>query len=447
MKKVLFIITLVAFIALAALAFFVVRRPSRAPNAGVNPDQGGNTPPAAVLPADSEYPAAGACAEPGEENVVRVEVNQDIPSPRCQKMTAQQRLVVKNKTAETLSLWFGDNKEYAFSVEANGEYTIPQPVGELLAPRVHVLHGSPYQGPAVWLMDVATPYLYRFADYPAPDAYAGPRANVDFETSPAAAKIVGPRIIDGLTYGPNFAGHYTVIEWGCGTSCQMHAIVDAKTGGIVEYSLGSAFSLQYRLDSRLLVANPPMYLDELPEAPAGVAVEYYEMKDARLNLLARQARGETGSMVCIQVITRAKNTFTGEEKDFSTPCAVPSGWEPVTAPTSGGGGGILPYDSGVRGTVTLGPTCPVMRDPPDPDCADKPYKTTVQVIAVGSPRSSPFALAESDAEGHYQVMLPPGEYALQPVGGSVYPRCGTQTVTVEPGVVKELNFSCDTGIR
>jgi len=30
--------------------------------------------------------------------------------------------------------------------------------------------------------------------------------------------------------GPNFAGHYTVVGWGCGTSCVSFAIVDAKTG-------------------------------------------------------------------------------------------------------------------------------------------------------------------------------------------------------------------------
>ena len=108
---------------------------------------------------------------------------------------------------------------------------------------------------------------------------------------------------------------------------------------------------------------------------------------------------------------------------------------------------ILPYNSGVRGTVLLGPTCPVMREPPDPNCADKPYATIVQVIAIGSPKSSPFATVETDKEGRYKVMLPPGEYALQPVGGSVMPRCGTKNVTIEPDVILETDLSCDTGIR
>ncbi len=106
-----------------------------------------------------------------------------------------------------------------------------------------------------------------------------------------------------------------------------------------------------------------------------------------------------------------------------------------------------PLDSGVAGIVLLGPTCPVQRITPDPSCADKPYKTIVQVIAVGSPKSAAFAIVESNDQGQYKAMLPPGEYALQPIGGNPLPRCETKNVTVEPGVIKEVNLSCDTGIR
>ncbi|MCX6779276.1 MAG: hypothetical protein NTU97_03525, partial [Candidatus Magasanikbacteria bacterium] len=78
----------------------------------------------------------------------------------------------------------------------------------------------------------------------------------------------------------------------------------------------------------------------------------------------------------------------------------------------------LKIDSGVEGVVTLGPTCPVVRVG-DTTCADKPYATTVQVIAVGSPKSSPFVTVKTDALGYYEIMVPPGDYALQPVGGTV----------------------------
>lgn len=32
---------------------------------------------------------------------------------------------------------------------------------------------------------------------------------------------------------------------------------------------------------------------------------------------------------CIQVITRARNPETGEERDFPTPCDVPEGWQKI----------------------------------------------------------------------------------------------------------------------
>lgn len=33
--------------------------------------------------------------------------------------------------------------------------------------------------------------------------------------------------------------------------------------------------------------------------------------------------------ICIQVVTRARNLQTGEEKDFPTPCDVPDEWEKI----------------------------------------------------------------------------------------------------------------------
>ncbi len=111
------------------------------------------------------------------------------------------------------------------------------------------------------------------------------------------------------------------------------------------------------------------------------------------------------------------------------------------------GEGILPFDSGVFGKVLLGPICPVTKDPPDPNCADKPYQTSVQVILIGSPKSSPFAVVESDESGNYKVMLPPGEYGLQAVGKLPFPFCETKEVTIEPSILQGTNLSCDTGIR
>src|SRR5680860_306574 len=107
---------------------------------------------------------------------------------------------------------------------------------------------------------------------------------------------------------------------------------------------------------------------------------------------------------------------------------------------------ILPYDSGVEGVVTLGPTCPVMRVG-DITCNDNPYATTIQIFLSGSAKSSPFTTVNSDKNGAYKVMLPPGEYAFQPVGGSTLPYCETKNITVNAEKITKVDLTCDTGIR
>jgi hypothetical protein len=40
------------------------------------------------------------------------------------------------------------------------------------------------------------------------------------------------RIREGAAEGPNFAGHYTIAEWGCGAGCVQMALIDAVDGRI-----------------------------------------------------------------------------------------------------------------------------------------------------------------------------------------------------------------------
>ncbi len=117
----------------------------------------------------------------------------------------------------------------------------------------------------------------------------------------------------------------------------------------------------------------------------------------------------------------------------------------ATSSTEGGGGNILPYTSGVRGIVSLGPTCPVMREPPDPQCADKPYATAVLVYRAGA--KVPFAIGNSDASGAFTFSLPPGSYTLTAGGDKTLPRCAGADVTIAVGGYVTTNISCDTGIR
>jgi hypothetical protein len=105
----------------------------------------------------------------------------------------------------------------------------------------------------------------------------------------------------------------------------------------------------------------------------------------------------------------------------------------------------VPSGSGVRGTVSLGPTCPVMRDPPDPQCADRGYATTIVVRRTGS--TSTFATGKSDASGAFTFSLPPGSYTLSAGSGTMLPRCSPVEVTVSSTEYVTTTISCDTGIR
>ena len=48
----------------------------------------------------------------------------------------------------------------------------------------------------------------------------------------AEARRFRTMIREAAAKGPNFAGHFTVAEWGCGAGCVSVAIIDAATGSI-----------------------------------------------------------------------------------------------------------------------------------------------------------------------------------------------------------------------
>ena len=113
---------------------------------------------------------------------------------------------------------------------------------------------------------------------------------------------------------------------------------------------------------------------------------------------------------------------------------------------SGEGGYIIPYNSGVVGKVSLGPTCPVMQNPPDPQCADKPYQTSISISRV-SDTSHVFTTTQSKSDGTFKISLPPDDYLLSAKGGTVLPRCSQTSATVKSVGYTDVTITCDTGIR
>jgi len=98
--------------------------------------------------------------------------------------------------------------------------------------------------------------------------------------------------------------------------------------------------------------------------------------------------------------------------------------------------------TGLRGTVSAGPTCPVQRvDSPCP-----PSLLAVQVEATDA-AGRIVATARSGTDGRYEMALPPGTYVLKVVGTGPFPRCPNPSGAVTQGMLTTVDISCDTGIR
>ena len=110
-------------------------------------------------------------------------------------------------------------------------------------------------------------------------------------------------------------------------------------------------------------------------------------------------------------------------------------------------GDPLPDASGVHGTVTAGPTCPVETQPPQPGCEERPVAGAVLVFTDGS--GTEVARVTSNADGTYAVELPPGAYRVtpQPVKGLMGTPAPMDVVVDAGGPMTELPVSYDTGIR
>ncbi len=123
----------------------------------------------------------------------------------------------------------------------------------------------------------------QFEKYPVTQIYKGKPAPINLNSNPNAAKFRGI-LQDGMQKGPNFAGHYTIVTWGCGTSCQNSAIVDAKTGAVYTPGIMSEVGIKYKLNSRLLIVNPPENITEVygKNPPIGIKSKYYRWENNRL---------------------------------------------------------------------------------------------------------------------------------------------------------------------
>jgi hypothetical protein len=80
--------------------------------------------------------------------------------------------------------------------------------------------------------DLADRKAPRFAAYHVPVAQITERPKLDLKSNPTA-RSYRTLLRSEMSKGPNFAGQYRVVIWGCGTSCAMFAIVNLQTGRVI----------------------------------------------------------------------------------------------------------------------------------------------------------------------------------------------------------------------
>lgn len=103
---------------------------------------------------------------------------------------------------------------------------------------------------------------------------------VNFSNFPEA-KSYYTMITKSVEDGSNFAGHFTIARWGCGTDTLAYSIINNKTGDIIAYSdcVPNYHLINYGLDSSFLVLEP-VY--------AGQIREYYKIVDDKLELVCTE---------------------------------------------------------------------------------------------------------------------------------------------------------------
>ena len=109
------------------------------------------------------------------------------------------------------------------------------------------------------------------------------------------------------------------------------------------------------------------------------------------------------------------------------------------------GGTTPPKDSGIEGTVTLGPTCPVERV--DSPCPPMPYQGILRVVAKDG---TVVATLHPNDDGTFRVAVDPGTYTVdggRPHSGGGFPVAHPVEVTVVPGEYAHVDIQFDTGIR
>jgi len=127
--------------------------------------------------------------------------------------------------------------------------------------------------------------------YKAAQVFGGKAKMPQFKGRDKAYRQFRTQIRDGLADGVNFAGHYTVVQFGCGAGCVTGFIVDDSNGRVYDAPRGGEanmyLTLRYQKDSRLIVAQ---WADNAKNA---CNLEFLEWDEGETKVLSSRKVGGT----------------------------------------------------------------------------------------------------------------------------------------------------------
>ncbi len=277
----------VAVVFLAVLAFYMYRdiQPSNEPAIPMREFAAKEEAPQAGLAKDerrtkaAQSPAVRVPQKPGYRALdMKQEYEKPAPPARADKSTpaaakpAVPQMLAKKEAA-------AEKQFYGMESAARGTVSSDQSVAAGAAARMEPKQNTAAAAPATQQAGSAvkaksgqkaadsTPSTDKgpsFGDYRVAEIYEGKHARVDLSSHPDA-KTWRTQLIAAANRGSNFAGHYTIATWGCGSSCIALGIIDAMTGKVYFPAALSHVSLaglpeneeglKFRLDSNLLIVR------------------------------------------------------------------------------------------------------------------------------------------------------------------------------------------------
>ena len=141
----------------------------------------------------------------------------------------------------------------------------------------------------------------RFEDFPVGDVFQGKAAKIVWPDGFDPSEPANDRLVfaaeSAFQKKPNFAGHYGIAEYSCGTNCAELVILDLKSGAVLDsppYTTieshfdrkeGASYEgISFRRRSRLLIASGCFDWDS-PASSHECGTKYFEFKNGQFVLL------------------------------------------------------------------------------------------------------------------------------------------------------------------